>query len=336
MMNNQQQQKDYLLFKLMIMEQQKEQSKKLIKQDDGFQLITLKALKIQKQQFDNDLSQFEEDKNEMVTGNKRENETDYEKQSRRSKNLEIQIKLTFAKCQYGLLNQKEQCQKIGKKMNQTTKDLIFCDNHTNKHALVMKYDQSGIIWFQCLKCLCNDQSQRSFIYLEDLIDYQNDQMIDNWPLLNDQQLFEQFYEIKNKQKQQSTLSNFICQMEQLEKQVIERFAEYKKNFINKFERMNGDQVTQKWNEISQITEFKQIFSRQNIDRNLIQQFLLDKINNIQSNSELIQNEINLFKNEKPQNLDQLNILCKNIHFEFDNLFKKEQVTDIQDLINQQN
>ncbi|KAL4467713.1 hypothetical protein ABPG74_013048 [Tetrahymena malaccensis] len=141
-------------------------------------------------------------------------------------------------------------------MNQTTKNSIFCDNHTSKQALVMKYDQSGVIQFECLKCLCNDQSQRSFIYLEDLIEQQNDQMIDNWPLLNNQSLFKQFQEIKNKQQQQSILQNFIHQMEQLEIQVIERFAEYKKTFINKFECMNGDQVIQKWNEISQVGQFK--------------------------------------------------------------------------------
>ncbi|KAL4498247.1 hypothetical protein ABPG73_006721 [Tetrahymena malaccensis] len=221
-------------------------------------------------------------------------------------------------------------------MNQTTKNSIFCDNHTSKQALVMKYDQSGVIQFECLKCLCNDQSQRSFIYLEDLIEQQNDQMIDNWPLLNNQSLFKQFQEIKNKQQQQSILQNFIHQMEQLEIQVIERFAEYKKTFINKFECMNGDQVIQKWNEISQVGQFKQMFQRPNIDRTHIQQFLSDQINKIQSNSELIQNEINIYQNQKPQNLDQLNILCKNIHFEFDNLSKKEQITDIQVLINQQN
>ncbi|EAR95912.1 hypothetical protein TTHERM_00819500 (macronuclear) [Tetrahymena thermophila SB210] len=221
-------------------------------------------------------------------------------------------------------------------MNQLKKDFIFCDNHASKQALVLKYDQSGVIQFECLKCLCNDQSQRPFLYLEDLLQQQNNEIIDNWPLLNDQSLFKQVQEIKDKQQQQSILSDFIFQMEQLEKQVIERFREYKKTFINEYERTNGDQVISKWNEISQITQFKQLFQSQEIDRNFIQSFLLGQMNKSQSNSELIQNEINLYLNQKPQNLDQLNIICKNIHFQFDNLFKKEQITDIQDLINKYN
>ncbi|EAR95914.2 hypothetical protein TTHERM_00819520 (macronuclear) [Tetrahymena thermophila SB210] len=141
-------------------------------------------------------------------------------------------------------------------MNQLKKDFIFCDNHTEKQAQVMKYDQSGVIQFQCLKCSFNDQSQRSFLYIEDLLEEQNNDIIDNWPLLSDQSLFKQVKEIKDKQQQQIILSNFIFQMAQLEKQVIERFTEYKKDFINKFERMNGDQVISKWNEISLITQLK--------------------------------------------------------------------------------
>ncbi|EAR90034.2 zinc carboxypeptidase family protein (macronuclear) [Tetrahymena thermophila SB210] len=214
-------------------------------------------------------------------------------------------------------------------MDKITTQNLKCTKHSNKDFQfvqindVISQSSSKKPLFYCSSCINDDFEFKAINYLliDQIIQETDSKIIPKWPPVNDYHIIQDLIEFTSNQSQCDYVKQITDFFNQFKEEILAKIDIIQKNMINEaLKYPNHSQVIERYQEISKISEFKQLLNNNNNQETSI----------IEENLTLFREFISQIESQKDQNTEQLqnllsqaNFLEKNFNLNRPNIMKQQ-------------
>ncbi|EWS76710.1 zinc carboxypeptidase family protein (macronuclear) [Tetrahymena thermophila SB210] len=207
---------------------------------------------------------------------------------------------------------------------------LKCEKHQGKYLQFIQVNDllhqsnSDKPLFYCSSCFNHDIQFKAINYLmiDQIIQEADNSIIPKWPPVNNQEIILNLIDLTQNQSKQDYIIQITDFFDQFKQEFIAKIDIMQKKMINETLKLPFDkeQIIKKYQEISNILQFKQLLNN-------------EKANSMQQHSFLCKEFITQMESQKDKNTEllqnlvtQANLLQTNLNFDYPNIIKKQLFT----------